>query len=129
MIFCFITATWEDCVGVAALAADGTFLATHISSNESFAMADIGFTAQEDGGVMQGTAKHKVYREAYPDGFTLVWVEDPSEHAGVVEAARLNGEQARAEHPDATGVFKMKDGEAVELTPAERDELDASAST
>lgn len=61
----------------AALSEDGEFLAGHISSSESFARHDMGFTSDW---------KHKHYAERYPDGFTLEWVDDARTHEGVQAA-------------------------------------------
>lgn len=45
-----------------ALAEDGTVLASHVSSSESFAKYDM------------GARKHDAYAAKYPDGYELVWL-------------------------------------------------------
>ena len=71
-----------------ALAADGQGLAQHLSSSLAFAKHDIGLTSGW---------KHDIYKKAYPDGYTLVWIDekDLDAHLGWQEATRLNQELAK----------------------------------
>jgi hypothetical protein len=64
-----------------ALAEDGTGICGHYSSSIDFAKHDLGLTS---------TWKHEHYREHYPDGYELEWVDDPSNHAGFLKAYELN---------------------------------------
>lgn len=55
---------------VEARTEDGKWLASHISSNESWARHDIGLTSDR---------KHDAYRACYPNGYDLVEVPLPVE--------------------------------------------------
>ena len=66
---------------VIAMAEDGTFLASHLSSNEMFAQHDIGLTSNW---------KHKTYAKYYPDGYELEWVDNPKNHEGLMAAYNKN---------------------------------------
>jgi hypothetical protein len=65
----------------AALADDGTGLAEHLSSSVGFAQHDMGLTSDW---------KHDYYREHFPGGFELVWVDDPATHPGWQAALEKN---------------------------------------
>lgn len=71
-----------------ALAQDGTGLAEHLSSNASYAKHDLGLTSDW---------QHEKYRAHYPDGYWLVWVDDPASHVDYQAALALN----RAKHKAA----------------------------
>ena len=62
---------WQSGSG---LSEDGEFLSGHCSSSEHWARHDLGLTSDW---------KHELYRERYPDGFALVWVDEPKGHAGI----------------------------------------------
>lgn len=73
-----------------------------------------------------------LYRKAYPDGYELVWVDDPATHPGCLEARRLNEAiweagrpQREAEHARQMEAAKERyRGRAGEmLTDQELDEL------
>lgn len=49
-----------------ALSEDGVFLAGHICSSPAFGPHDMGVTSDW---------KHEMYRQYYPDGFEVLWVE------------------------------------------------------
>lgn len=66
-----------------ALSEDGHELSGHWSSSISWAKHDMG---------VEGDWKHDKYREHYPDGFEVVWVDDPKAHEGCAKAIRLHGE-------------------------------------
>lgn len=68
-----------------ALAEDGEGLASHWSSSETFAKHDMGLTSNW---------KHEGYAKHYPDGYELVWLDDPLKDPAWVDAMRLNAEQA-----------------------------------
>jgi len=70
-----------------ALAEDGEGLASHLSSNESWAKHDMG---------LRGDRKHEIYKEHYPDGYELVWIDDPSTDSRWQAALTLN----RANHKE-----------------------------
>lgn len=67
-----------------ALAEDGTGLASHLSSNESWSKHDMGLTSNWH---------HDSYTEHYPDGFVLEWVSEPESHEGLRAALELNRAQ------------------------------------
>jgi hypothetical protein len=85
-IYCFINSQmeWGDVV-VVALAEDGECVGSHISSNESWAMHDIGINSDW---------KHEEYRKHYPDGYELIWLEreELDTNEGLQRALKLNSE-------------------------------------
>ena len=81
-IFCFINGSLgEAAFVVQALTEDGIYLAGHVSSNVDFAKHDIGITSDW---------KHEIYKEHYPDGYELEWVNDIKNHSGLQEAYKKN---------------------------------------
>lgn len=88
-IFIFAQRIWTsgDMVGC-ALAEDGTCLAGHFSSSKAWLFHDMGLTSDW---------KHENYREHYPEGYELEWVEFDyvGGHEGLMKACELN--QAMAE--------------------------------
>jgi hypothetical protein len=66
-----------------ALAEDGTVLTSHYCSSMGFAKHDIGLTSD---------LKHEIYKEHYPDGYELEWIEfgDLDGHEGFQAALNLN---------------------------------------
>jgi hypothetical protein len=94
-LFCDPAPNWGPTeVHAQALAEDGTGLGGHISSNEFFARHDIGLTSDWH---------HDAYREHYPDGYEVEWIEykDLDSHEGFQKALKLNQERAAR---TATGV-------------------------
>lgn len=73
-----------DVIGY-ALAEDGTVLASHLSSNESFSKHDMGFTSDW---------KHEKYKAHYPNGFEIEWVDDPDSNEAFKAAFALNKQAA-----------------------------------
>jgi hypothetical protein len=67
-----------------ALAEDGTFLASHVSSCRDWFRHDMG--------VFPDGWKHDVYRKYYPDGYEVVEVLEGEEatHEGLLAAYALN---------------------------------------
>jgi hypothetical protein len=65
-IFCFINGGNSLGVQVCALSEDGNGLAGHLSSNEGWAKHDIGINSDW---------KHEKYKEKYPDGYELIWID------------------------------------------------------
>lgn len=70
-IFCFVNSNQTGLLLVDALAENGAFLAQHASSSKDWAKHDIGINSDW---------KHDLYRAHYPEGFQLVWVDDPKTH-------------------------------------------------
>lgn len=75
-----------------ALAEDGTILATHWCSNETWVPHDLGVTSDW---------KHDQYRAHYPDGYEVVFVAsvDFDAHEGLQTALKLNATQPYAPTP------------------------------
>jgi hypothetical protein len=69
------------CINGVALCEDGHVLAGHLSSSLDFCKLDMGVTSDH---------KHAHYQEHCPDGFELIWVDDPHTHAGWQEALQKN---------------------------------------
>lgn len=81
-IFCFINSgKGSDWVVTNALAEDGEFLASHISSNDTWAKHDIG---------VHSDWKHDAYKAHYPDGYEVVWVDDPGHDPDLLAAYQLH---------------------------------------
>lgn len=100
----------SDVIGY-ALAEDGKGLASHLSSDVSFSKHDMGLTSNW---------KHDAYKEHYPDGYEVEWVDDPENHNGWKNAFTLN--QQSAQHaPDA-----LPSGSDVSNTEPRPDIPDAS---
>ena len=57
-----------DVIGY-AIAEDGKGLASHLSSNETWARHDMGLTSDW---------KHDIYQEEYPKGYALIWIDNPA---------------------------------------------------
>ena len=82
-IFVWVCTTVGRDVVCAAMAEDGEVLAEHMSSNETWARHDMGFTSDW---------KHDAYKEHYPDGYELVWIES-TENEEFLAAFKKNQEQ------------------------------------
>jgi hypothetical protein len=89
-IYCFINGGIPGLLDVIAMAEDGTYLAGHGSSNEGWARHDIGISSDW---------KHDRYREHYPDGYDLVWLDKPKGHPGLQEAYARN-QAMKPEEPE-----------------------------
>lgn len=81
-IFCFINGgngvDWNE---VIALCEDGHHLARHISFSKSFAIHDIGINSD---------CKHDNYKAHCPDGYKLVWIDDPANDEELASAYQKN---------------------------------------
>lgn len=88
VIFCFVNSgKGTDWQFVVAMDDAGVVLAEHLSSSDSWAKHDIGLTSDW---------KHERYREAHPDGYTLEWVDSPSDHVGLGLACERNQARRKA---------------------------------
>jgi len=77
-IYCFIAGMWGDNFHVSAAYINGdklNQLAAHVSSSVDFAKSDIGYTKSG-----MGDHKHLLYKERFPDGYKLEWVDDMAKH-------------------------------------------------
>ena len=84
-IYVYITRKWDGGdIACQALAEDGTPLANHLSGSQYYAYHDMGFSSYR---------KHDIYNNHYPDGFTLVWLDDPMSHEGFKRAVKRNHEK------------------------------------
>lgn len=85
-IYCFINGgNGTDWNNVLALCEDGHALAGHISSTEWFAKQDIGINSDD---------KHQHYKDHCPNGYELIWVDDPANSPHVSSAYAKNQELA-----------------------------------
>jgi len=80
-IFCFINGGYSDCWEAIAIGENGRIVGNHVCSNEGWAKHDLGVTSD---------SKHDNYNEAYPNGWELIWVDDPKNHSGLQAAYKLN---------------------------------------
>ena len=74
------------------LAQDGTALGEHVCSSEGYMPHDLG--------VLEGSRpdRHEGFAKHYPDGYRMEFVtrDEVKQHAGLMEAYRLNQERAAA---------------------------------
>ncbi len=68
-IYCFVNGGSPGWYSVDALTEDGEFIAGHICSHPSFGPHDMGCLYDCDW-------KHDGYKERYPAGYVVVWVDD-----------------------------------------------------
>jgi len=90
-IYCFINGGYPDMLNVIAVAEDGKVLAGHCSSHRQWAIHDIGITSDW---------KHEHYKEHYPDGYELVWLDDPANDEDFKKIIELNKARIAAENAD-----------------------------
>ena len=64
-----------------ALGEDGQGLASHLSSGIGYSKHDMGLTSDW---------KHDIYKETYPQGYELVWIDDPDNSEEWKKAISLN---------------------------------------
>lgn len=103
-IYCFINSgkgtEWNH---VIALCEDGHCLAGHLSSCEGWAKHDIGINSDW---------KHENYKEHCPEGYDLIWVDDPEESNEIAAAYKLNqelGEAAKHKENQPQVIIKTTD--------------------
>lgn len=60
---------------------NGVVLATHLSSSIEWSKHDLGLTSDW---------KHHIYSEACPDGYELVWIDEPHKDPRWKDAIALN---------------------------------------
>lgn len=85
-IYAFVNGGMPGLLSIVALSEDGEVLAGHASSNGDWGAHDIG---------VRSAWKHDLYRERYPGGFAVIWVDDPKSHPGckaAIEKANGYGE-------------------------------------
>ena len=81
-------APWGDSDRAAyAMLEDGRAIASHLSSNDEWAKHDMGITSDW---------KHDTYQQYCPDGYELVWVDDPDKNPEWQAAFALNQERKAA---------------------------------
>ncbi len=96
---CFPAAGWDrgDVIGY-ALGEDGQELASHLSSGIEWSKHDMGLTS---------TWKHDHYASVYPDGYELVWIDDPDTDERWLKAMKLNNTRPRDEHTEEQASVKV----------------------
>ena len=70
-IYCFVNTINSMGYIVIAVAEDGKALAGHCSSNVGWAKHDIG---------IDSNWKHEKYKEKYPEGYELIWLEETDDN-------------------------------------------------
>ena len=86
-IYCFINSGKEsDWNIVISLCEDGHCLSSHCSSSIGWAMHDIGINSDW---------KHDAYKAHCPDGYELIWVDNPDNSKEIDAAYLLNQELAK----------------------------------
>lgn len=83
-IYCFVNSgAGTSSQVVIALCEDGHCLAQHLSSSLSFAQHDIGIDSDW---------KHDNYKTHCPEGYELIWIDNPKESEEISAAYKLNQE-------------------------------------
>lgn len=86
LILAYIKGRWgSGNVSVEALAEDGHVLGGHISSSVAFGKRDIGY--------LPGTfleRRHEQFKQHYPDGFEVVWIDSPESDERYIAAVKRN---------------------------------------
>jgi hypothetical protein len=80
---CFPSGFGNDVIGY-ALAENGEGLASHLSSNESWAKHDMGLTSDW---------KHDHYSKCFPEGYELIWIDNADTDERWLKAEELNKTQ------------------------------------
>jgi len=81
-----------------ALGEDGQGLASHISSNVAFSKLDMGLTSDW---------KHEHYAKVYPDGYELIWIDEPDTDERWLKAIELNKARPKDEHKEQQASVKV----------------------
>ncbi len=85
-IYCFINGgNGRDWLNVISICEDGHCLSQHISSSIGFAKHDIGINSD---------IKHENYKKHCPEGYELIWVDDPKDCPELDAAYAKNQELA-----------------------------------
>lgn len=88
-IYCFVNGGRNtEFQHVIALCEDGHCLAAHLSSHEHWAKHDIGINSDW---------KHDKYKEHCPEGYELIWIDNPETSEEISEAYKLNQELSAKE--------------------------------
>ncbi len=86
-IFCFNNGGSDAWYEAMAMAEDGTCIATHTCSHESFMEHDLGITSDW---------KHNLYNQHYGEGnWELEWVGNPKTHEGLKLSYKRNQEMRK----------------------------------
>lgn len=85
-IFCFCNGGRPGWYEALAICEDGVVVGQHICSTPGWCKSDLGIGTNN---------KHEQYAAHCPDGYELVWVDDPRNHAGLQAAYALNQELAK----------------------------------
>lgn len=102
-IYCWVNSGKEtDWQVVIAMDENGFDAGNHVSSSVNWAKHDIGYSNPNH-------YRHEYYRKAYPDGYELVWVDNPREHPGLMEAhAKTQALPDDAKGPGEPPTFSVK---------------------
>ena len=92
-IFAFCNGGGGQCYEALSICEDGHVVAQHICSSPGWCKHDLGIGS---------TWKHDQYSEHCPDGYELIWVDDPRGHAGLQAAAELNRKLKSKAEPEET---------------------------
>jgi len=85
-IFCFCNGRNPGWYSALAVCEDGHVVGQHICSSVGWVKHDLGIGS---------SSKHDQYAEHCPEGYELVWVENPKDHEGLMAAYALNQELAK----------------------------------
>lgn len=94
-IFAFCNGGSPGWYSAMAICEDGHVVAQHICSSEGWIKHDLGIGS---------TSKHDNYAKHCPEGYELVWVDNPKTHEGLQAAYRLNQELLTSRSPLASEV-------------------------
>jgi len=94
---CFSGGFREGDVMGYALAENGEGLASHLSSNISFSKHDMGLTSDW---------KHDHYAKCFPEGYELIWIDNPDTDERWLKACELNKTQ-KIKHEEEQASVKV----------------------
>jgi hypothetical protein len=102
---CFPASNWgKDNVIGYAIAENGEGLASHLSSNIAFSKHDMGLTSNW---------KHDHYTKCFPEGYDLIWIDNPDSDERWLKAVELNKTQ-KTKHDEEMSSVKVTISEDTE---------------
>jgi hypothetical protein len=77
-IYCFVDHHIGNNYSYVAIDEDAQVVTTGIASSPDWVKCDLGIHG--DPGGSHGPSRLRLYQEKYPDGYELIWVDDPFTH-------------------------------------------------
>lgn len=98
---------WFNCESISE---DGVFLASHICSDPGYGPHDLGVTSDW---------KHKTYKQYYPDGYEVIWIEDTKGDPRLNEAYKKHLAMGKEEYEKKYSVLKEPERASIVLETTE----------